>query len=559
MLSSRLLKKEQKHSRFYLATEPFFTWLNAKYEASLRWFMQRRWLSLVIVAASVGLIVLIGTNTPSELAPLEDRSGLRVFAQAPEGASYEYMDRYMDRLIAFMQDNVPEIKSIISVTSPGFGASSSVNSGFARVILVDPSERERSQQQIADYLTQAVKDLSGARTFISQEPTISSSRGLPVQFVLQAPNIDKLKSVIPTFLDSVNSHPVFSFSNVDLKFNKPELQVEIDRDRARALGVSVRDIAQTLQLSLSGQRFAYFIMNGKQYQVIGQMDRRHRDAPVDLKTIYVRNNSGKLIQLENLVSLEERSSPPQLYRFNRYASATISAGLSPGSTMGEGIDAMNQISDVILDETYSTSLDGPSRDFVESSSSLFYVFLLALVLIYLVLSAQFESFRDPLIIMFTVPLALTGALISIWYFNETLNIFSQIGQIMLIGLVTKNGILIVEFANQRQRHGLSIIEAAVSASAARFRPILMTTLSTVLGILPIALAIGAGAESRTSMGIAVIGGLLFGSALTLYVIPAIYSYLSPSKADEENIEELVKEAEKQSAFQPSEKQEIATA
>lgn len=547
MLSTKLLKKREKQNRFYAATEPFFIKMNKAYKNSLHSFMKRRWLAPITILASGGLIYLLMSTLPQETAPLEDRSRVRMFAQAPEGASYEYMDNYMDRLVRLVQDSIPETKSVISVTSPGFGASSSVNSGFAFSILKDPELRDRSQNDVADDLTEKVKLLSGAQTFVSQEQTIGSSRGgLPVQFVLQNQDFERLKSVIPDFLEAVRNDPTFTYQDVDLKFNKPELQVEIDRERAQDLGVSVRDIAQTLQFSLSGQRFDFFIMNGKQYQVIGQVERKNRNEPVDLKSLYVRNSSGSLIQLDNLVKVAEQSSPPQLYRYNRYASATVSAALAPGKTIMDGIDAMEIIAENVLDDTFSTSLSGPSRDFVESSSSLLFIFFLALLLVYLVLSAQFESFRDPFTIMLTVPLALSGALVSMWYFGQTLNIFSQIGMIMLIGLVTKNGILIVEFANQRQIQGLSIMDAIMDASAARFRPILMTSISTVLGILPIALALGAGAESRTSMGIAVIGGLMIGSFLTLYVIPAMYSYLSPEKSEEDMIsDEMIKKAEKE--------------
>jgi len=545
MLSTKLLKKREKQNRFYAATEPFFIKMNKAYKNSLQSFMKRRWLAPLTILASGGLIYLLMSTLPQETAPLEDRSRVRMFAQAPEGASYEYMDNYMDRLVTLVQDSIPETKSVISVTSPGFGASSSVNSGFAFSILKDPELRDRSQNDVANDLTEKVKLLSGAQTFVSQEQTIGSSRGgLPVQFVLQNQDFERLKSVIPDFLEAVRNDPAFTYQDVDLKFNKPELQVEIDRERAQDLGVSVRDIAQTLQFSLSGQRFDFFIMNGKQYQVIGQVERKNRNEPVDLKSLYVRNSSGSLIQLDNLVKVAEQSSPPQLYRYNRYASATVSAALAPGKTIQDGIDAMEVIAENVLDDTFSTSLSGPSRDFVESSSSLLFIFFLALLLVYLVLSAQFESFRDPFTIMLTVPLALSGALVSMWYFGQTLNIFSQIGMIMLIGLVTKNGILIVEFANQRQIQGLSIMDAIMDASAARFRPILMTSISTVLGILPIALALGAGAESRTSMGIAVIGGLIIGSFLTLYVIPAMYSYLSPEKSKDDMIsDEMIRKAE----------------
>lgn len=547
MLSSKFLRREQKHSWFYYKTEPFFKRLNAAYKNSLKTFMAHRWVAFLIIVASGAVIVLLGTIIPQEVAPIEDRNSVRMFAQAPEGASFEYMDNYMDKLIAAINDTVPEAEAVISVTSPGFGAASSVNSGFAFTILKDPEDREsgRSQQAIADNLSQLVTDLSGAQTFVSQPQSIGTrSLGLPVQYVLQAPNIEKLKEIIPPFLQAAQQDPTFTYADVNLKFNRPELRVRIDRDRARALGVSAVDIAQTLQLSFSGQRFGYFIRDGKQYWVIGQVSREDRNDPVDLKTLFVRNNRGELIQLDNLVTVSEESSPPQLFRFNRFASATISAGLVQGRTIGDGIAAMDRIASEVLDPSISTSLSGPSRDFEESASSLNFTLILALILIYLVLAAQFESFRDPFIILFTVPLAMFGALLSIWYFDLTLNIFSKIGIIMLIGLVTKNGILIVEFANQRQIAGLSIMDAIQDAAVARFRPILMTSLSTVLGILPIALALGAGAESRTSMGIAVIGGLIIGTFFTLYVIPAVYSYFSPIKDEEDGIDkELVKKTE----------------
>jgi multidrug efflux pump len=393
--------------------------------------------------------------------------------------------------------------------------------------------------QISDEITPVVNELTGARTFVTQQQTIGGGRrgGLPVQFVIQAPNFEKLEEFLPKFLDETRNYPIFTIVDANLKFNKPELKLSIDRQKARTLGVSTADIAQTIQAAFSGQRFGFFIKDGKQYQVIGQFSRENRDAPIDLKSTYVKNNRGELIQLDNVVFTEEQSAPPQLYRSNRYVSATVSAGLAPGRTLGEGIETMYEIADKVLDESFATSLDGPSKDFQESSSSLLFAFILALGLIYLVLAAQFESFRDPFIILFTVPLALAGALISIWYFNQTLNIFSQIGIIMLIGLVTKNGILIVEFANQRKAAGLEKTEAVINAAVSRLRPILMTSLSTVLGILPIALALGAGSESRVSMGIAVIGGLIFSTFLTLFVVPAMYSYLSRKTATVSNVTE----------------------
>ena len=539
MMATRILRGKHSHSKFYHATEKYFVSMQETYRRWLGAFLKRRALVFPTMAGAVLFIMGFGFLLQSELAPLEDRGRIRLTARAPEGATFEYMDQYMTQLIDAVQQNVPERSAIISVTSPGFGGGS-VNAGFGFLILKDADQRVRSQQAIADQLSTMVRGFTGARTFVSQDQSIGSrGGGLPVQFVIQASSFEKLRQFLPKFLDEAEKNPAFQFIDVNLKFNKPELRVEINRDRARALGVSALDVAQTLQLAYSGQRFDYFIMNNKQYQVIGQMTRENRDKPLDLKTLSIRTAGGDLVQLDNLVTLKEQSSPPALYRFNRYVSATVSAGLAKGYALGDGILAMREIANRTLDETFSTALDGPSKDYEESSSSLLFAFILALVLIYLVLAAQFESFRDPLIIMFTVPLALAGALFSLWYFGQTLNIFSQIGQIMLIGLVTKNGILIVEFANQRKAQGLSVLNAIQDASAARLRPILMTALSTILGTLPIALAIGAGAESRVSMGIAVVGGLVLATALTLFVIPAIYSYISREGATVSNVDEAL--------------------
>jgi multidrug efflux pump len=524
MMSSRLLKRRAIQPWLYRATEPFFNKLTSGYSLWLHAFMKRRWLAFVIIAVAAALIYFIGSSLPSELAPMEDRSEFRLQAQAPEGATFEYMDSYIRELTAFIQKEVPEHKGLVSVTAPGFGGSG-VNSGFVRVILKDREERERSQQEIVDDITVKVRRFTGVRTFLTQAQTIGDRRGgFPVQFVIQASELDKLKEVLPAFMTKAMASPKFAFVDLDLKFNKPEINIIIDREKARALGVNVLDIAQTLQLGLSGSRFGYFIMDGKQYQIIGQVERTNRNEPLDLRTLYVKNRRGELIQLDNLVTTYESSNPPQLYRFNRYSSAKVSAQLAKGVALGEGIAEMERIADEVLDESYSTSLDGASRQFVESSSSIYQAFFIALAIIYLVLAGQFESFRDPFIIMFTVPLALGGAVFSLWYFDQTLNIFSQIGIIMLIGLITKNGILIVEFANQRKEQGMALTEAVIDAAESRFRPIIMTSLSTILGILPIALALGAGSESRVSMGIAVIGGMIFGTILTLFVIPAIYSY-----------------------------------
>ena len=531
MMCSVLLRREETHNWFYRTTEPFFQRLIAGYQGSLQTFLRNRWLAWLVVAGTgVGIWGFLKL-LPAELAPVEDRSRVNVSATGPEGASYEFMDAYMAQITQLAADSVGprSLNSVFTVTSPGFAGGS--NSGIARVLLADADARPRTQQQVADALSGGVKRLSAARTSVSQDQSIGGGGGgLPVQFVVQNQDFEKLRAAVPKFLDAARQDPTFQFVDVNLKFNKPELRVTIDRDKAQSLGVSGQSISQTLQAGLSGQRYGYFIRNGKQYQIIGQVARENRNQPLDVRLLSVKNAAGQLVQLDNIVRLVESSTPPQLYRFNRYNAATFSAALAPGKTLGDGIAAMRALAKKSLDETFTTELAGSSRDFEESSSSLLFAFGLALVLIYLVLAAQFESFRDPFIIMVTVPLALSGALLSLWYFNQTLNLFSQIGIIMLVGLVTKNGILIVEFANQRvEKDHVDYLTGLVDGATARFRPILMTSLCAILGILPIAVASGAGALSRRAMGIGVVGGLLFATGLTLYVVPVMYSYFASAK------------------------------
>lgn len=531
VIATRILKKRERHSWLYEATEPFFESLTDGYRRVLETLLKRRWLAWPVLAISLGLVVLFFQILPAELAPLEDRSTLRVSSRGQEGATFSYMDAYMDDQIAMARQVVPESSAIITVTSPGFGASSAVNNGYMRIRLVPPEERERSQMEVASAFETALQGLQGAKTIVTQSPTIAVGRrrGLPVQFVLQAPDLERLEDILPIFLERAAAEPAFSVVDVNLEFDKPELEVEIDRDRARDLGVSALDVGEVLQLSLSEQRLGFFVMDGKQFEIIGQVASENRNTILDLRNLFVPGEDGRPVMLDKVVRVSEKSSPPQLFRFNRYVSAAVSAGLEPGYTLADGIEVMRGLADELLDESFATDLAGQSRDFAESSSSLAFVFVLALAMVYLVLSAQFESFRDPFIIMLTVPLALAGALLALWIFGQTLNIFSQIGMIMLIGLVTKNGILIVEFANQRREAGLDVEQAIREAAVARFRPVLMTSISTVLGTLPIALALGAGAESRMPMGIAVIGGLLVGTFLTLLVIPTTYTYLAAKR------------------------------
>ena len=530
MVSTKLLRHEKSHTWFFRKTEKFFENLNAAYRNSLESFLNHRRYAFLILAVTLGLVIVLWSAIPSEMAPLEDRSQITVNTNATEGSTYEYMLAYADDIAKLVEEKVPERLTYTEMVRGG-------NMGNIRVTLVNPDERERTQQEIADQLSADLRTKTKARSFVMQQSTFGNRRmGMPVQYVLQATSIDKLREVIPVFMAKVMESEVLQMADVNLKFTKPELRIHINREKAITLGVSTQNIGQTLQLALSGQRFGYFFMNGKQYQILGELAREDRNKPLDLKSLYVRNNSGEMIQFDNLVTLTEETAPPQLYRYNRFVAATVSAGLAPGKTISQGLEEMDRIADEVLDDSFRTALAGDSKDFRESSSSLMFAFVLALILIFLVLAAQFESFKDPLIVMMTVPLALTGALIFMWYFDITMNIFSQIGIIMLIGLVSKNGILIVEFANQRKSAGMAKMEAIKFAASARFRPIMMTSMATILGISPLALGFGEGAQSRIAMGTAVIGGMIFATFFSLYIVPAIYSYISSetNKITDEN-------------------------
>ncbi|MCB0652860.1 MAG: efflux RND transporter permease subunit [Saprospiraceae bacterium] len=531
MLASRLLKKRERHNNFYQVTEVFFVKLTEVYQKTLAKTIKIKWLSPLIILVALGTIYGVFQKIPSELAPMEDKGQFRVFSTAPEGTSYELMMDYMTSILEIV-DTLSERDAYICVTSPGFGSSTSVNTGFIFMNLVNARDRDRSQQEIVADLFPKIAAKNFARSFIIQPQTIEVTRsfgGLPVQYVIQAPTLEKLKDVIPEFIKRAEVNPAFSVVDINLKFTKPELTITIDRDKARTLGVSVKDVAETLQLLFAGQRYGYFIRDGKQYQVIGEAARNYRDDPMDISMANVRAENGQLVKLTEVVNMEETSSPPQLYRYNRYVSATLNAGLNEGYTIGDGIAEMDKIAADLLDETFSTSLAGTSKELKESSSGLLFAFVLALILVFLTLAAQFESYVDPLIIMLTVPLALLGALLTLYFFGQTLNIFSQIGIIVLVGIVTKNGILIVEFANQKMKTSKTKTEAILEASTSRLRPILMTSMATVLGTLPIALALGGASTSRVPMGLVIIGGLLFSLGLTLYVIPAMYLLISRKK------------------------------
>ena len=515
------------HSKFYLKSEFFFVGMEKKYRRFLTFFIKNKWISFSILGLCIVIIFTLGRNLKSELAPLEDHSYIRTSITTPEGTEYATTQKIIDDLAKTTMEKFPAAKYTLARYGGG-GPGSGVNGGSLMIFLSDPTKRKQSQQEIFRRMGKINDSVPDARVIASQEPTIatSNSRGLPVQFVLQNLDFDKIQAILPKFMEAAQSSPVFSNVDVDLKFNKPELNITVNRLKATSLGINERDITNALNLAFSGSRYGYFLRNNRQYYVIGQMERQDRNVPADISSMYIRANSGSMIQLDNLVEMKENSSPPVLYHFNRFKSATVSANLAEGKTLGEGIAEMNHIADKLLDSSFTTALSGPSRDFAESNSNISFALILALLLIYLILAAQFESFRDPLIIMLTVPMAIAGAMLSLWIFGQTLNIFSEIGMILLIGIVTKNGILIVEFANQKRKLGMNKRVAAFESAAARFRPILMTSLATIFGALPIALALGAGSTSRIPLGIVVVGGLCFSLLLTLFVIPIMYIVMS---------------------------------
>ena len=529
MLATKLLVKRKKKNWFYRKTEPFFEGMNAGYSKLLNGFLNKRIWAWGITIVTIGLIFYLWNTIPSEMAPLEDRSRITINTKGPEGVTYEYMRDYAEDITATADSIMPDAEAITTRVWSG--------TGNIQITLKDLKDRDYSQMDVAEQLSKAVQKKTKARAFVQQQSTFGGRRGgMPVQYVIQATNIEKLEKVLPVFMAKVYENPVFQMADVNLKFSKPESRISINRDKANVMGVSTRDIAQTLQYGLSGQRMGYFYMNGKQYEILGEINRQQRNKPANLKSIYIRSDKGEMIQMDNLIELTEGIAPPQLYRYNRFVAATVSAGLAEGKTIGEGLDAMDAIAAEVLDDTFRTALTGESKEYRESSSSLMFAFILALVLIYLILAAQFESFKDPFVIMLTVPLAVGGALIFMHFNDQTMNIYSQIGIIMLIGLVAKNGILIVEFANQKQETGIDKLTAIREAAIQRLRPILMTSVSTILGLVPLAFATGEGANGRIAMGISVVGGMLISTFLTMFIVPAVYTYISTNRINKENKE-----------------------
>ncbi|WP_223584866.1 efflux RND transporter permease subunit [Sphingobacterium sp. GVS05A] len=538
MLSAYFLKKKAGPGWFYRVTEPFFVRLNNGYTQLLVLFMKVRWLAWVFLIVTTGLIYFVGKQLPSELAPVEDRSNMNLIAVAPEGVSFEYMKKNMIEVGKYVNDSTDGLYQTYSMVAISFiPAPAPVNVAVQSIYLKDPKERKKSIQDLYNQYGAASGNFRGFLLFPYLPPTIGTryGGGMPVQFVLQAQNLDSLTAVLPKFLGAVRQSKKLMFADSDLKINKPEVKITIDREKAALMGVSIEEVARTLQLSLSGQRYGYFLRDDRQYEVIGQLSRRYRNDINDLNGIYVHSTTGQMIPLSNLITTKEAVSPAAIYRYDQYTSATISAAPMPGVSLAEAIQEIEKIKAEVLGENFKSSLAGQSRDFSESQGNITFTLILALLLIYMILAAQFESLRDPLTIMLTVPMAVTGAILSLHWFGQSLNVFSQIGIITLVGLITKNGILIVEFANHLKDTGLSKYDAAITAAEQRFRPILMTSLAMIFGALPIALTV----NSRQSLGIVIAGGLVFSGILTLFIIPAVYSYLSSNKRREVIVEEDV--------------------
>ena len=515
MLATKLLIKREQQSWFYRKTEPFFEGMNRVYSQSLAAFLKRRWIALPFTIVTILLIGVLWNTIPAEMAPLEDRSQISINTMGAEGVTYEYIRDYTEDINHLVDSIIPDAEAVTARVSSG--------SGNVRITLKDMKDRDYTQMEVAEKLSKAVQKKTMARSFVQQSSSFGGRRGgMPVQYVLQATNIEKLQEVLPKFMTKVYENPVFQMADVNLKFSKPEARININRDKASIMGVSTKNIAQTLQYGLSGQRMGYFYMNGKQYEILGEINRQQRNTPLDLKSIYVRSDAGEMIQLDNLVTLKEDVAPPQLYRYNRFVSATVSSGLNKGYTIGDGLDEMDRIASETLDNSFRTALSGESKEFRESSSSLMFAMILALFMIYLVLAAQFESFKDPLVVMFTVPLAIAGALIFMSYSDITMNIFSQIGIIMLIGLLSKTAILITEYAADRRAGGMSLTQAAVSAAKARLRPILMTVLTCVFGMIPLMLSHGVGANGNSTLGSGVVGGMIVGTLALLFLVPTLF-------------------------------------
>jgi multidrug efflux pump len=527
MLSSKLLRHQEKSNVVVRTIERVLAGLENGYRRSLQAVIGVRWVVMLVALLVAGGGAFLFTQIKSELSPTEDRGTVMVSASAPEGSSYGYTSRYADDIEKILQ-GVPELRSYLMIV--GAGDVTRVMS-FAR--MQDWSEREKSQQTIVQKISPKLRAIPGVQASASNPPSLGGRGfGKPFQFVLQSSSsYEDLNTVARKLISELADNPGFADLDTDLRLNKPQIEINIDRVRAADAGLDISVIGRTLETLLSGRNVTRFEIDGQQYDVTVALPLADRSSPDILSQIYVRSSSGTMVQLSSVVSFKETVAPRELKRFNQLRAVTIEANLAPGFALGDAITAINAAAAKALPDNVVSDLTGQAREFRDSSSNLAFIFLLALAFIYLVLAAQFESFRDPFMIMLSVPLSITGALLALWLSGGTLNVYSQIGLVTLIGLITKHGILIVEFGNRLQEKGLERSAAVVDAAVLRLRPILMTTAAMVLGAVPLVLAHGAGAESRMQIGWVIVGGMSFGTLLTLYVVPSVYAIMGRKHID----------------------------
>ncbi|MEK9962849.1 MAG: efflux RND transporter permease subunit [Betaproteobacteria bacterium] len=532
MMCSWLLKSHQGHGRLYVASEKIFEAMNNGYRRVLD-IILRGWVFVVgVFVLSMCAMVWLFMQLKPELSPLEDRGVFMAFAISPEGSTMQYTDKYMQQVAAILGQDVPEIETLFEVVAPGLERPNPVNLAIGFAVLEHWDKRQRSQLEISKALTPKLfGGLPGVISFAKDPLSLGQSfLAKEVEYVIYGNSYEELQENVGKVMAKLSQYPGITGLDTDLKLNKPQLRVVIDRDKAALLGVSMATLGGTVETLLGGRDVTRYKREGKQYDVVLQMEDSKRQRPTDLTSIYVRTNSGDLVQLSNLVKVEETVSPKELNHFNRFRAAIINGNVGPTASLGEVLDYIDSVVAQELPKSVGTDLNGASREFRETGDEMKITLVLALIFIYLVLAAQFESFIGPFVIMLTVPLGFVGALFVMWLNSNfgtggTLNIYSRIGLVMLVGLITKNGILIVEFANQLRRSGKERLEAVIESASLRLRPILMTALATVLGALPLALSSGAGAEARQAIGWVIVGGMSIGTLLTLFVIPVAYSLI----------------------------------
>jgi multidrug efflux pump len=548
MLCSKMLHRSSTGSGLSGQVDRVFSWLSNWYRFFLQKVVALPWTAVILVLALSASAAWMMSLLPSEYAPAEDRGAFFILLRAPEGASLEYMDRYTRQTEAILLDQIGDSASVRRFLTrlPGNWGGAEVNSARLIVLLENWDERDESDKEIGARLRTRLDELPGVRSFVSHGSSLGiRSSGRPVNLVIGGPDYDQLKTWRDELLLALQDVPELVNPDSDYQESKPQMKISVDRNRAATLGVSLSNIGRTLETMLGSREVTNFIDRGREYSVILMGKEEDRSSPDDLTNLYVRSTlTGQLVPLANLVKITEEAGPPSLNRYDRMRSISIEAGLAEGVSLGQGIDVLARLAAETLPATARISWDGESKEFLESGSSLYVTFSLALLIVFLVLAAQFESFINPMIILVTVPLAMTGALIGLLAYGSSVNVFSQIGAILLIGLSAKNGVLIVEFANQLRDRGMEIHEAALQAATVRFRPILMTSAATTFGALPLLLGSGAGSESRQPIGIVIVFGVAISALLTLFIVPALYALFARTTSSPQRVSRLIEQMQK---------------